>query len=73
MDGALHLIGGNNGSKHLIWNDEQKKFKQIFDFDTIAMPSLQGCCSIYIASKNILLLFGGKYSENIYYMFINTH
>merc|ERR1712154_40056 len=32
VDGVIHKIGGYGNSQHLIWNDDKKAFKEIFDF-----------------------------------------
>ena len=80
VDGNIHVIGGTQSSKHFIWNINAKECKEVFDFEAILglnTKRLEGCCLIYVATKNVFLLFGGhiksgdKLSSVYQYSFID--
>eukprot|EP01084_Bolivina_argentea_P318157 551702_1 len=58
-NGIIHVIGGMDNSKHLIWQHNTKKFRQVHSFD----DNFKGATLLFVESKQILLLFG---DTNIY-------
>lgn len=67
IDGAFHLIGGNNNNKHLVYDDKNKTFKTIYEFKQFK-KGIYGHKIIYIQSKNLLFLMGGYDSHKRQYL-----
>lgn len=60
-NGTIHGIGGDVSSKHLTWNDSDHSFKEMHDFKTIDnIYEIYGASVIYVPSKQLILLIGGK-------------
>ena len=57
-NGIIHQIGGLSKSNHLSWNPENDEIKQIHDFAP-EFTQIFGSISIYVASKDVILLIGG--------------
>ena len=57
----VHLIGGSGNTKHSEWDNQCNEFKEVFDFKSVLSPNLSaiGASSLFIPSKQILLLIGG--------------
>ena len=59
VNGIIHVIGGSNNSKHLTWNPDDNEIKEIYDFaPEFHFQDLQWGRSIYVPSKDVLLLIG---------------
>eukprot|EP01084_Bolivina_argentea_P228741 386251_1 len=59
INNKYHVIGGIKNKKHLIWNNEQNKFDEMYHFKHLK-SGLQKAGFIYVKSKQICLLFGGN-------------
>ena len=58
VNGQIHLIGGWENSKHLVWNDETSCFSQIYDFKQ-QLDDVINLSLVYIHSKRIIIMIAG--------------
>eukprot|EP01084_Bolivina_argentea_P184469 318144_1 len=60
VNGSIHKIGGNGNAKHLIWNEDNNTFDEIFDFEQEEnVGTILAASAIYVPSKDIILIIGG--------------
>jgi len=58
IDGELHIIGGWKSNKHLIWDNTQCEFKEVFHFKEAGLGYyLHKLC--YMQSRQLLFAMGG--------------
>ncbi len=62
LKNRLHIIGGMENNKHVIWNNNTKQFEQMHTFNEYANGYCLPHDIAFIKSKNMLLLFGGAMS-----------
>ena len=61
VDGTIHLIGGDMNDKHLIWDDDNNEFKEIYEFDRDEVGVRYSPSLIYAKRKQKIFLFGGQF------------
>ena len=60
MDNQLHIIGGYDSKKHIIFDPVTKKFIDHYSFDMDGVKyGLSGPGLVYVKNKKLLYLMGG--------------
>eukprot|EP01084_Bolivina_argentea_P006514 12359_1 len=67
---SIHLIGGDTSASHQIWDTNQERFREVFDFSAHYKHIRYGCC-VYAPNKQAVFLIGGMISDNPTYKAIN--
>eukprot|EP01084_Bolivina_argentea_P146061 255858_1 len=57
IDGELHIIGGQNNNKHLVWNGKQKRFRIRHTF--AEFEGITGFVLVHIEAQDVVALIGG--------------
>lgn len=55
VNGDIHLIGGYDNNKHLVWNEEIRNFSEIHKFKF----GLVGTIVLYVPKKDIIIMIRG--------------
>ena len=65
MNEEIHIIGGRHNSKHLVWNIATNSEEEIYDFAKVGQfkEGLMGPNAIYVPSKDVIILIGGRGSK----------
>lgn len=59
VNGVFHIIGGYQNSTHVSWNSDNDEFVIMHDFKTNGFNDIFSPSTIYVPSKQMILLIGG--------------